>query len=146
VKKVLIIIAAVATSAVAIFFYTQGPMPTSQEEKDLMKGVYNPGRLKILDPGNPIRTVTGTVDRVIKAPDGDYHIETRLDKEYLSLLNKANYNKVSGDLILEVVPSDQSSMPIPKVGDRINAMGVWVLDTNHDWNELHPVRSIIILR
>ncbi len=145
-KKVLIIIAVVAVSAVAIFFYTQGPLPTSQEENGSMKGVYNPGRLKILDPDNPIRTVTGTVEKVIKAPDGDYHIETRLYKEYLSLLNKANYNKVSGDLILEVVPSDQFRTPIPKVGDKINATGVWVLDTNHDWNELHPVRGIIILR
>lgn len=145
-KKVVAIIIAVVISTIAIFLYTQGPIPTSQEEKDLMKGVYDPGRLKILDPANPTKTITGTVERVLKPPDGDYHIETRLDKEYLSLLNKANYDKVSGDLILEVVPRDQSRVPIPHVGDRISATGVWVLDTNHDWNELHPVRGIIILR
>jgi hypothetical protein len=27
------------------------------------------------------------------------------------------------------------------VGDRISLTGAWVLDRNHDWEELHPVWS-----
>jgi hypothetical protein len=37
------------------------------------------------------------------------------------------------------MPRDGGHLPAPTVGEHIGLTGAWVLDTNHGWNELHPV-------
>ncbi len=105
--------------------------------------VYHPARLKILDPTHPLRTVTALVKAVAGESDGDYHIELELNPADLSLLNSGNQNRVDGWLIAEIMPSD-TSLPVPKVGDSVTITGVWVFDSNHGWNELHPLQSVAI--
>jgi hypothetical protein len=31
------------------------------------------------------------------------------------------------------------SLPIPSPGERVAVFGTWVLDTDHGWNEIHPI-------
>jgi len=33
-------------------------------------------------------------------------------------------------------------LPLPFVGERVAVFGTWVLDTQHGWNEIHPVWAI----
>ena len=37
------------------------------------------------------------------------------------------------------MPRDHGHLPAPNVGVRIGLLGAWVLDTDHGWNEFHPV-------
>jgi hypothetical protein len=70
--------------------------------------------------------------------DGDLHIgvDTRG-----ALTNAVNRSKLGGNLVVEFMPRDGDHLPAPRVGDRISLTGAWVLDRNHDWEELHPVWS-----
>jgi hypothetical protein len=52
-----------------------------------------------------------------------------------------NRSKLGGNLVVEFMPRDGDHLPAPRVGDRISLTGAWVLDTNHGWEELHPVWS-----
>ena len=52
-----------------------------------LAGVYFPSRLKLVDR---CRTVSGTVDCLKVAPDGDIHVRLRLDPQFASLLKSAN--------------------------------------------------------
>lgn len=37
------------------------------------------------------------------------------------------------------MPRDGGHLPKPAVGDRVTFVGAWVTDTEHGWNEIHPV-------
>jgi hypothetical protein len=37
------------------------------------------------------------------------------------------------------MPRDGGHLPKPKKGDHVTLVGAWVLDTEHGWQELHPV-------
>jgi hypothetical protein len=60
-----------------------GEMPYTGQ---LFEGVYESGRLVLLDRGNPYRLANGTVAEVFTNIDGDYHVHVNVDKEYVSLL------------------------------------------------------------
>ena len=36
----------------------------------------------------------------------------------------------------------RSDVVVPPVGTRVSVTGPWVLDTEHGWNEIHPVVKI----
>jgi hypothetical protein len=84
----------------------------------------------------------GTVTLVRHEPDGDLHIDVLLDAAYRGLLAPANYSKQHGDLVVEFMARDGGHLPEPRVGDRISLTGAWVDDTQHSWNELHPVWAV----
>jgi hypothetical protein len=84
----------------------------------------------------------GTVTVVRHEQDGDLHIDVRLDAAYRGLLAPANYSKQHGDLVVEFMARDGGHLPKPSVGDRISLAGAWVDDTQHSWNELHPVWAV----
>lgn len=115
--------------------------------------VYHPARLKVL---SACRTITGTIDFIRREPDGDDHIRLRVDDA--SLLNQGNIDNQHGDLVLEPVcinPVTQadaksacagyhSDIVVPPAGTRVSVTGPWVLDTEHGWNEIHPVVRISV--
>jgi hypothetical protein len=70
-----------------------------------------------------------------------------VNDQYKKLLNDANNNQVNGMIVIEIIPKDQNSklVEIPKDGDKIDAIGAWVTDTPHGWNEIHPAWKITIL-
>ncbi len=106
---------------------------------DPLGGVYHPSRLKVK---SRCAVATGIVERVkFEDFDGDVHVELRLDPGEERLLSRGN-DRLGGTLLLEVIPQDRSSVAIPEPGQRISAVGPWVYDQTHDWNELHPVWSI----
>jgi hypothetical protein len=119
-------------------------------------GVYQPDRLRVL---NPCVHAEGIVVDVSAEDDGDHHVWFTPDPGYSYLTNSQNHFQGRPAMLAEITPdcranpSDrsaaakcpQSTLPIPKIGDHIAMDGPWVLDTNHGWNEIHPVDSIRIL-
>ena len=79
----------------------------------VLDGVYHPERLTVLDP---CQAAAGRVTTVRHEEDGD--------------------------LVVEFMARDGGHLPEPSVGDAISLVGGWVDDTEHGWNELHPVWSV----
>lgn len=71
----------------------------------------------------PRARVIGTVSSIIKAPDGDWHINITDDSGLTQ--------------ITEMVP--EYPLPLPKTGAKIKIWGVTRYDLEHRWRELHPV-------
>ena len=130
------------------------PAPPDACGADPFVHVYHPARLKVLVA---CRTITGTIDFIRREPDGDDHVRLRVDD--VSLLNQGNIDNQHGDLVLEPVcinPVTQedaksacagyrSDVVVPPAGSRVSVTGPWVLDTEHGWNEIHPVVRISVL-
>lgn len=119
-------------------------------DASLWNHVYSPKRLHQLAP---CITVTGVIDESNADEDGDQHFLLKLDPGQDKLLNKRNQKKKSGDLVLEVVCANPTTMKkpkaacagytnpirIPAVGERVKATGTYVIDSHNGWAEIHPV-------
>jgi hypothetical protein len=105
----------------------------------VFQGVYHPSRLRLL---NSCQRAVGTVAIVRHEEDGDLHIDVALDASYRTLLDAANGTAQHGDLVVEFMARDGGHLPEPHVGGRISLVGAWVDDTQHGWNELHPVWAV----
>jgi hypothetical protein len=122
-------------------------------EGDVLAGVHNPGRLKVLSRCEEVIGVVGE-DEGVK-DDGDHVYLLDVGDQYKHMLNEDNYKKQDGMLVVEIIPADQDSrlINIPKEGDRIHVIGAWVTDngfrsdgvTKLGWNEIHPAWKIEIL-
>ena len=104
----------------------------------VLDGVYHPERLAVL---SPCRIAAGVVDIIRTEEDGDLHFDVTLDPGYRSLLAPANAEQ-NGDLVVEFMPRDYGHLPSPHVGERVTLVGAWVDDTQHAWNEFHPVWAV----
>lgn len=101
-----------------------------------LAGVYHPSRLNVR---SRCRAVNGTVRKVVfEQYDGDVHIDLRPDPAFERLLGDGN-DRVGGNLIVELIPQDRARVAVPREGARIQVVGPWVEDTQHGWNEIHPV-------
>ena len=131
------------------------PSITKECDASLWNHVYNPERLSVL---NDCIDATGTVTKIHKEDDGDYHILLQLDNGQSNLLNAKNYSNASGCLIVEIICANKvtqadavdaclgcnQNITAPKVGDHISVTGSWVNDIHHGWNEIHPVSTLTI--
>jgi hypothetical protein len=72
--------------------------------------------------------------------DGDLHFDVAVKNK--NLLAASNYSQQDGLLVAELMPRDHPHLPAPAVGDRVELIGAWVDDTEHGWNEIHPVFAI----
>jgi hypothetical protein len=169
--------ATVGVLGVTGYFFVQIPLVKFQLAAGQCKfgpplaGVYFPGRLRLLAR---CRTVSGTVDCLKVEPDGDVHLRVRLDPQFEGMLKPANSVQIcakeSGPhLVVEIIPQHKQgiafrennadaggfiSPAIPQPGDRIEATGPYVIDTNilhrvlyqgraaEDWAEIHPAWAI----
>jgi hypothetical protein len=134
----LILAAALAGCRVAL--HRAGPPPSPYcRSGDPLAGVYHPSRLVVK---NRCRVASGTVEVVrFEAYDGDVHVELRLDPGQDGLLSRGN-ERLAGNLLLEIVPTDRASVPVPRVGARVSVVGPLVDDTTHGWREIHPAWAI----
>lgn len=152
----MILIAIIIAAFVSVYGYTNyfGPQIVIQTNSDqncrqgnVLDGVDRQARFKVL---STCETVVGIVHNMAttKEDDGDYQFNLEVDSQYKKLLNNANNNQVNGMLVMEIIPKDQNSplVPIPKDGDKIEAIGAWVTDTPHGWNEIHPTWKVSILK
>jgi Carboxypeptidase regulatory-like domain len=112
-------------------------------------------RIKIV---TPCQTVTGVIASVSTSDDGDYDMQLTLDPGYGNLLNAANVSKLNGNLQIEAIcqapiHSDVpdalrtcanfiGTVPIPPVGAHVQVTGVYVLDSDHGWMEIHPISAL----
>ncbi len=102
----------------------------------------------------------GTVIEVVREPDGDHHIWFTVDKGYEFLLKAGDSVHGVAALLAEITPAcplnsnppdaetaakcPKTTLAIPAAGDHIAVDGPWVFDSNHGWNEIHPVDAIQI--
>ena len=121
-------------------------------DASLWNHVYNPKRLQQL---SPCMSVTGVITESDADADGDQHFLLKLDPGQDKLVNKRNSKKKGGDLVLEIVCANPTSMkkpkaacagytnriPIPKVGAHVTATGTYVIDLHNGWAEIHPVST-----
>jgi hypothetical protein len=153
-KKYLILIAISITAFVSTYGYANyfGPQTVIQTNPDqncrqgnVLDGVDRQARFKVL---STCETIVGIVHDMSKQDDGDYQFNVELDSQYKKFLNDANNNQVNGMLVVEIIPKDQNSsnVYIPKDGDRIEAVGAWVTDNPHGWNEIHPAWKISLTK
>jgi hypothetical protein len=124
-------------------------------EQRWWKYVYSPERLKVLEP---CATVRGTVLRVRHPLDGDAIVYVRLDPEYARFSNQKLKGYGKDALELEIVCkhpvfkflvfkcwSCKNRIPVPGLGDHVEADGFYVEDGGHGHTELHPVTRLTVL-
>jgi hypothetical protein len=133
------------------------PATASGCDASLWNHVYNPKRLQQV---TSCASVTGVITESDADPDGDQHFLLRLDPGQDQLANKRNTKKKGGDLVLEVVCANPTSMkkvksacagytnpiPIPRVGAHVRATGTYVIDSHNGWAEIHPVSKFDALK
>jgi 3-keto-L-gulonate-6-phosphate decarboxylase len=121
-------------------------------DASLWNHVYSPKRLKQLAS---CVSVTGTIDESNVDEDGDQHFLLKLDAGQDTLLNKRNAKKKGGDMVLEIVCANPTTMKkarsacagytnpirIPAVGEHVKVTGTYVLDSHNGWVEIHPVST-----
>ena len=122
-------------------------------DASLWNHVYSPARLQQLAP---CLTVSGVIDESDADPDGDQHFLLRLDPGQDSLVNKRNQKKKGGDMVVEIVCANPTTMKkarracagytnpiaIPSLGAHIRVTGTYVFDSHNGWEEIHPVSKI----
>ena len=122
-------------------------------DASLWDHVYDPTRLQQLAP---CISVTGIIDESSADEDGDQHFLLKLDPGQDTLVNKRNQKKKGGDLVLEIVCANPTTMkkvksacvgytnpiPIPAVGTHVRVTGTYVIDSHNGWAEIHPVSKL----
>jgi len=128
-----------------------------QCDESLLNRVYKLYRLQVIEK---CKQVTGPVAAVRFEEDGDYHILLKLDSGQENLLNTFNYERQNGCLVVETVcaflvngknPKAEcdnyvNKVYLPSVGERVEVIGTYVVDTKHSWTEIHPATSITLLK
>jgi hypothetical protein len=100
---------------------------------ETLAGVYHPDRLRLR---SVCRVAGGTVSKVtFEEFDGDVHLLLAVDRADRELLASGNPD---GRLVVEVIPQDRSTVPVPREGERVTVVGPWVEDVRHGWMEIHP--------
>ena len=121
------------------------------------KYVYNRDRLQVIDK---CRTVTGVIEESSADDDGDQHMLLKLDNGQEDLLTKKNIKKKQGDLVIEAVCANKTTLPkvgntcncyinkiqIPNLGAYVKVTGSLFNDTHNGWNEIHPITKIEVLK
>jgi len=126
-------------------------------DASLWNRVYNPTRLTQV---TACISATGTIAESNADDDGDQHFLLKLDKGQSGLLNKRNYKKKNGDLVVEIVCANpvtlkkvkktcvgyKNPISIPAVGSHVRVTGTYVIDGHNGWAEIHPVSRIEIIK
>jgi hypothetical protein len=123
-----------------------------------LAGVYFPHRLKVK---RRCVTVSGIVDCLRREPDGDVHIELRVDRAYRRLLTSANaFQRCPGHkgphLVVEIIPQGEGlpfpdnsaslagfvTPKAPRVGAHIRVTGPYVWDSNTLHDLIFPGKNV----
>jgi len=121
--------------------------PGCPQTSNLLAGVHDPERLRIVDPCVRVSGVVASVPFI--ASDGDYCFDLEVDRSYGGYPSLGSLILRHGRLHVEVVPSDLARILGPTgvcPGDRVEVRGALVVDTDHGlWAEVHPAYEVRIL-
>jgi len=134
IELILVILVAALAVTVLLLGRRTGPPPSPYcRGGSPLAGVYHPARLQVR---SRCVVATGVVTKVkFEEFDGDVHIDLAPhDRRLLS----AGNDRVGGELVVEIIPQDRATVPIPDPGARVTVVGPWVDDTAHGWREVHP--------
>lgn len=134
-------------------FFSFAQKASNDCDKNLWNFVWEPSRLQVLDK---CKTVTGVIVEKNADPDGDEHMLLKLDAGQEGLLEKKNYSKKEGNLVIEAICINHitrkaakgickgyvNHVLLPKVGDHVRVTGSYVLDTHNGWTEIHPITQV----
>jgi hypothetical protein len=125
---------------------------SAQCDPSLWPHMHDVQRIKIV---KPCQTVTGVIATVGTSDDGDIDMQLTLDSPFGDLLNSANISKLNGNLQIEAIcqvavkpdvpdalrtcANFKGTVPIPAIGTHVQVTGVYVLDSDHGWMEIHPI-------
>ena len=155
-KIIVIIIAIVIVFSVTYYAYFNyfGPKVVLQTNPDsinckqgnVLEGEDRQSRFTVLSTCEKVIGVVHDMKGTMEN-DGDYQFNIAVEGPYKRFLNEQNNKQVSGMLVIEIIPKDQTSalVKIPKNGDLIEAYGAWVTDNPHGWNEIHPAWKVRLL-
>ncbi len=119
---------------------TVTPPPSPQCRSGIpWAGANNPLRYRVVS--NCV-VASGIVESVSLQDSLDRRIYVRLDTQYTKLLDDGNPTHQIASLVLQLVPQDQATVPVPTVGQHITFVGPLVYDTDNQWNTIYPVWSI----
>jgi hypothetical protein len=126
---VLVVVACESEPAARPTHDASSPCPSGG---DPLAGVYHPDRLEVL--GSCVR-YSGTIRNLKHESDGDFHLYVIPDRGMERFLD--DRSREFGDLVVELLPGQPLRVPDP--GQHVVFFGTWAYDTDHDWNEIHPV-------
>lgn len=115
---------------------TTTPASNCPTAAHVLDGVYHPNRLQVIDP---CYTLQVTVKGYRHETDGDIHIYTTTTDPSFKYKPGAG-----GYFIVEFTARDAGHFAVPVVGQTITVTGSLNLDTDHGWNELHPVFQVVL--
>jgi hypothetical protein len=107
-------------------------------EGEPLAGVYNPSRFRVL---SDCKLGSGVVGSVNLLCDGGRRVDVSVDSKCAGLLDTGSTIYQNGLLVVELLPQDQASIPVPSVGQQITFAGSLVYDTTNGWNAIYPVWS-----
>jgi hypothetical protein len=109
---------------------------------------------------------------MVSKPDGDIHIQIKLDPGQSNLLNARNRQAKGGQhgfLVVEPICQKEPTQPtaieggpctgfrqsLPAlaqmrkdlkkhIGTHVEVTGAFITDMEHGWNEIHPITSVVI--
>lgn len=132
---------------------------TLQCDPTLWQHMHDADRIKKIAP---CRTVRGIIASVHTSDDGDVDMQLALDPPFRYLLNSGNANQLNGNLQIEAicqapvhdhVPDARRAcagftgrIRIPRVSQRVQVTGSYVLDQHHGWMEIHPISTLTTSR
>lgn len=113
--------------------FQAGTVPCRQ---DPMAHVHDPTSLVVVARCS---TVTGTVKHVHYEPRyGNQHLLVAVDPAYQRFLLPENH----GLITVEIIPTDETTVHIPRVGQHASFHGAFVFNKNQQAVELHPTWRI----
>jgi hypothetical protein len=130
------------------------PVVQGQCDAALWIHLYDPRRLKVIAD---CRTITGTVMTQHHSDDGDVDMRVKPDPPFVGMLNAANNGTMQVEALCKgtIKPDTpeatvscggfHGTVAIPAVGAHVQVTGSYVLDTNHNWMEIHPTTSITVV-
>ena len=82
------------------------------------------------------------IEMFVEGEQERYHFLLLPDLPYREMVNDANIQHLNGALMVEILVKDQGILPKLYIGQHLEIEGPHVIDNDHGWNEIDPVRAI----
>ena len=89
--------------------------------------------------------VTGRViciEMFVEDEQERYHFLLLPDLRYKDMVNDVNLQNLNGALMVEILVQDQGILPQLHIGQHLEIEGPHVIDNDHGYNEIDPVKTI----